>query len=159
MLRGCLAASSSTKYPEFDLEVPSSICNWIVRVSGWVSEWVSEWVSDWVSVGCFTPYRQLGLFSRGKQVWTYSVLDENKFGLFQSWVIKSMRWNSQISKLYYLEGNKVGMLHRGWGSWNILIRVFQGALEKLFHDITSLKWYYIMKYVVSFACTIVFYYW
>ena len=44
-----------------------------------------------VSVGCFTPYRQLGSFSRRKQVWAYSVLVENKFGIFQSWVIESMR--------------------------------------------------------------------
>ena len=29
------------------------------------------------------PCRQLGSYSRRKQVWTYSVLDENKFGLFQ----------------------------------------------------------------------------
>ena len=28
------------------------------------------------------PYRQLGSFSRQKQVWTYSVLDENMFVLF-----------------------------------------------------------------------------
>ena len=44
-----------------------------------------------VSVGCFTPYRQLGSFSRGEPVWRYSVLVEKKFGLFQSWVIESMR--------------------------------------------------------------------
>ena len=44
-----------------------------------------------VSVGCFTPYRQLGSFSRRKQVLTYSVLVENKFGPFQSGVIESMR--------------------------------------------------------------------
>ena len=44
-----------------------------------------------MSVGCFTPYRQLGSFSRRKQVLTYSVLVENKFGLFQSGVIESMR--------------------------------------------------------------------
>ena len=43
------------------------------------------------SVGCFTPYQQLGSFSRRKQVWTYSVLVENKFRLFQSWVIESLR--------------------------------------------------------------------
>ena len=36
-----------------------------------------------VSVGGFTPCRQLGSYSRRKQVWTYSVLVENKFGLFQ----------------------------------------------------------------------------
>ena len=35
-----------------------------------------------MSVGGFTPYRQLGSFSRRKHVWTYSVLVENKFGLF-----------------------------------------------------------------------------
>ena len=43
-----------------------------------------------MSVGCFTPYRQLGSCARRKPVWTYSVLVENKFGLFQSWVIESM---------------------------------------------------------------------
>ena len=32
------------------------------------------------------------IFTGGKQVWTYSVLDENKFGLSQSRVIESMRW-------------------------------------------------------------------
>ena len=32
---------------------------------------------------CFTPCRQLGSYSRRKQVSTYSVLVENKFGLFQ----------------------------------------------------------------------------
>ena len=36
-----------------------------------------------MSVGGFTPCRQLGSYSRRKQVWTYSVLVENKFGLFQ----------------------------------------------------------------------------
>ena len=35
-----------------------------------------------MSIGSFTPSRQLGSFSRRKQVWTFSVLDENKFGLF-----------------------------------------------------------------------------
>ena len=34
-----------------------------------------------VSVGCFTLYRQLGLFSRCKEVWTFSVYDEKRFGL------------------------------------------------------------------------------
>ena len=37
-----------------------------------------------MSVGCFTPYRQLGSYSRQKQVWTFSILVENKLGLFQS---------------------------------------------------------------------------
>ena len=36
-----------------------------------------------MSVEGFTPCRQLGSYSRQKQVWTYSVLVENKFGLFQ----------------------------------------------------------------------------
>ena len=36
-----------------------------------------------MSVGGFTPCRQLGSYSRRKQVRTYSVLVENKFGLFQ----------------------------------------------------------------------------
>ena len=36
-----------------------------------------------MSVGGFTPCRQLGSYSRRKQVWTYSVLVENKFGLLQ----------------------------------------------------------------------------
>ena len=40
-------------------------------------------VSEWVSVGGFMPCRQLGSYSWRKQVWTYSVLVENKFGLFQ----------------------------------------------------------------------------
>ena len=31
------------------------------------------------------------VISQQKQVWTYSVPEENKFGLFQSWVIESMR--------------------------------------------------------------------
>ena len=44
-----------------------------------------------MSVGGFTPYRQLGSYSWRKQVLTYSVLVEDKFGLFQSWVIESMR--------------------------------------------------------------------
>ena len=43
-----------------------------------------------MSVECFMLYRQLGSFSRRKQVWTYSVLDENMFGLFQS--IYEMRY-------------------------------------------------------------------
>ena len=34
------------------------------------------------SVEGFTPYRQLGSYSRQKQVLAYSVLVENKFGLF-----------------------------------------------------------------------------
>ena len=37
-----------------------------------------------VSVGCFTPYRQLGSYSYRKPVWTFSVSVKNKFGLFQS---------------------------------------------------------------------------
>ena len=36
-----------------------------------------------VSVGSFKPCRQLGSYSRRKQVWTYSVLVKNKFGLFE----------------------------------------------------------------------------
>ena len=36
-----------------------------------------------MSVGGFTPCRQLGSYSRRKQVWTYAVLVENKFGPFQ----------------------------------------------------------------------------
>ena len=40
-----------------------------------------QWVSDcWM----FTPYQQLGSYSRRKPVWTFSVLVKNKFGLFQS---------------------------------------------------------------------------
>ena len=35
-----------------------------------------------MSFGGFTPYLQLGSYSRRKQVLTYSVLVENKFGLF-----------------------------------------------------------------------------
>ena len=45
-------------------------------------------------LGVFMPYRQLGSFSRLKQVWTYSVLVENKFG--QVWVIKSMRCDAHL---------------------------------------------------------------
>ena len=37
------------------------------------------------------PCRQLGSYSRRKQVFTYSVLVENRFGPFQSWVIESMK--------------------------------------------------------------------
>ena len=37
-----------------------------------------------MSVGCFTPYQQLESYSLLKPVWTFSVLVENKFGLFQS---------------------------------------------------------------------------
>ena len=36
-----------------------------------------------MSVGGFTPCRQLGSYSRRKQFWTYSVLIESKYGLFQ----------------------------------------------------------------------------
>ena len=36
--------------------------------------------SDCVSHGCFTLYRQQS-FSQKKQVWTYSVSDENRFRL------------------------------------------------------------------------------
>ena len=44
-----------------------------------------------MSVGGFMPYRQPGSFSCQKHVWMNSVLVENKFGLFQSWAIESMR--------------------------------------------------------------------
>ena len=48
-----------------------------------------EWVSEcWVFYAIPT--------ARVKPVWTYSVLVENKFGLFQSWVIESMRWNAYL---------------------------------------------------------------
>ena len=36
------------------------------------------------------PYQHLGSFSQQKQVWTYSVLDENRFGHIQSWMMESM---------------------------------------------------------------------
>ena len=36
-----------------------------------------------MNVRGFTPCRQLGSYSRRKQVWTYSALVENRFGLFQ----------------------------------------------------------------------------
>ena len=39
----------------------------------------------------FYAVPKLGSFSQRKPVRTYSVLVENKFGLFQSWVIESMR--------------------------------------------------------------------
>ena len=38
-------------------------------------------------------------FSGQKTVWTYSFLDENKFGLFQSWMIDSMRLNAHFIAL------------------------------------------------------------
>ena len=44
-----------------------------------------------VSVGGFTLYRQLGSFSRAKTSFDYSVLVENKFGLFQSLLNESTR--------------------------------------------------------------------
>ena len=46
----------------------------------------------------FTAKTSLDLFSHGReQVWTYSVLDENRFGLIQSWVIESMRGAVTVS--------------------------------------------------------------
>ena len=61
-----------TGYPLNDLVVNLHLCFLVLTT-----------VSEWVSVGGFTPCRQLRSYSRQKQVWTYSVLVENKFGLFQ----------------------------------------------------------------------------
>ena len=48
-----------------------------------------------MSVGGFTLYGQLRSFSWRKHVWTYSVLVENKFGLFQSLGNKASRSGSR----------------------------------------------------------------
>ena len=64
-----------------------------------------------MSVGCFKLYRQLGSFSRRKPVGTYSVLVKNKFGLFQYWVIESMRVRNLYKYLYNNWGETYPLHH------------------------------------------------
>ena len=62
-----------------------------LREASFSSSYECSKMNEYVSVGCFTPYRHLGSFSRKKQVLTYSDLDLKRFGLVQSWLIVSMR--------------------------------------------------------------------
>ena len=69
--------------------------------TGWVGGGGVRVRGRWVGGGgggggrseCWMFYALLTsrVISRQKHVWTSSVLDENRFGLIQSWVIESMR--------------------------------------------------------------------